>query len=138
MTPPASLLRFASIALLACATAAPAIAHDGLHEHIEALAPAIANAPGDAALLLKRGDLRRQHREWDAATADLTSAAKLNPALPGLDLALARLAIDRGDDATARPWLDRHLASRPDSALGYTLRAELLEREGRPAAAARD
>lgn len=113
-------------------------AHEGTHERIEALSLAIAREPREAAFLLRRAELRRQHRDWLSAAADLDAAARLDATLLGLDLARARLAIDRGEDSKAREWLDRHLAARPDSAQAFTLRAELLERSGLHAEAARD
>lgn len=130
--------RLAAGIVAAAAWCGTALAHEDLQERIDALTRAIARAGDAAPLLLQRAELHRLHRDWDAAARDLDAVATRPAVAPELDLARARLAIDRGDDALAARHLDRLLAAQPDSAVGLDLRADLAERGGRHAESARD
>lgn len=65
----------ALLLLLGLPIAAPA--HGDLHDQIDRLTIKIAQAPADAALYLRRADLRIQHEEWEAALTDLDQAGRL-------------------------------------------------------------
>jgi len=67
---------------------------------------------------------------------ELKTALNLNPGLYDAADNLARRSYDRGDWASARIFLDRARASRPDAPDGLTLEAVLDEHEGRLDAAA--
>ena len=56
-------------------------AHGPLHAQIEEVSRRIAQAPREAALYLKRGELHRLHTDWAAALADYRRARLLDPRL---------------------------------------------------------
>ncbi len=116
--------------------AGEAAAHGMLDEQLAELSRAIAQRPGDATLHLKRAELHRKHRDWPAALADFNAAQRLDPGAAEVELARARLAMDRGFWGDARALLGRFLAARPDSEVGHALRAQVHERIGSHAAAA--
>lgn len=118
--------------------AGEAAAHGMLDEQLAELNRAIAQLPGNATLHLKRGELHRKHRDWQAALADFDAARRLDPGVVEVDLAQARLAMDRGDPSVAREALGRYLAAQPNSEVGHAMRAQLHDRMGLHAAAAAD
>jgi tetratricopeptide (TPR) repeat protein len=118
--------------------AGEAAAHGMLDEQLAELSRAIAQRPGDATLHLKRGELHRRHRDWQAALADFDAARRLDPSAVEVELGQARLAMDRGAWGDARESLGGYLAARPSSEVGHALRAEVHERMGSHAAAAGD
>jgi tetratricopeptide (TPR) repeat protein len=124
--------------VLIATSAAPALAHDGLHEKIAIASERIKTAPSSASEFMLRGEYHRLSGEWDAARADYDRAAALDPALPGLDLCRAELSLDRGRPAEARAVLDRLLAREPGEARGWQLRARASEALGRHGEAASD
>jgi tetratricopeptide (TPR) repeat protein len=124
--------------LILCLTAGNAAAHGLLHEQLAGLTRSIGRDPGNAALYLKRGEVHRLHRDWQAAQADLADARRLAPGAADVDLAEARLAADRGSLADAEAAAGRYLAARPDSEVALALRADVRERMGSYAAAAAD
>src|SRR3954468_20383167 len=61
------------------AFSAAAFGHGDLHERITALSEQIAAAPGKADLYLQRGEVYRNHEDWDLALADYDRADQLDP-----------------------------------------------------------
>src|SRR5262249_13166900 len=112
-------------------------AHPGLPDEITALSGRLQAHP-EAAGFLRRAELERLAGDLDAAALDLERAARIGPAVSGLDLCRAALALDRGRDSDALASLTRHLAAHPDDPLGLRLRARIEASQGDRLAAARD
>jgi tetratricopeptide (TPR) repeat protein len=123
--------------VLALLLAGPADAHGPFHGQIEAANERVARQPRDARALVARGELYRQHGDFDQALADFAAAAR---ALPPADVDLLRggTLVDAGRAHQAMVFLDRHLARHPDSAAGYLERARAHEAVVAPQAAADD
>jgi tetratricopeptide (TPR) repeat protein len=128
-----------ALCLLCFLTAAPmALAHGGLHEQIARLTRQIAKDRRNPELYLKRGELHRVHRDWSAALADYTQAAKLAPALIEVDFCRGRMLLEANRPKAAKPVLDRFLAERPDHAEALITRARALAKLAQHEAAAAD
>jgi predicted Zn-dependent protease len=113
-------------------------AHGDLHEQIAAVTQRIEKDPTNAAFYLKRGQLHRMHRDWDAAMADLDRAAMLDPDLSVVDLARGRTLLEANWPIFAKLTLDRFLAKQPTHADGLVTRARVLIKLNQPVAAAAD
>src|SRR6266516_1284100 len=113
-------------------------AHGDLDEQIAAVTKRIEKDPRNAALHLKRGQLHRMHREWDAAMADLDQAAMLDPDLSVTDLARGRTLLEANWPIFAKLTLDRFLAKQPTHSDGLITRARVLVKLKQPVAAAED
>lgn len=124
--------------LLLAIVAADASAHGLVDDQINQLTLSIGRNSENAALYVKRGELHRQHRDWESALADFDRAIHLDPGAAVAALGRARVAIDRGLLADAERLLDNFLASGPASEVGLVLRAEVRDRLGRFNAAASD
>lgn len=126
--------------LLACAASGPpdAYAHEDLRTEIQAVTRRIARTPEDANLYLMRGELLRLERRWSAAAHDYERAARLDPALPEVEVCRARLDLDRGRPEEARRRMESVLTrgSRGDDLAtriaALTIQARALERLDRP------
>ena len=105
----------------------PGQAHPALDGPIQELTRKIAENPGDAESLLRRGEFYRLGGDLARAWQDLERARKLSPKLEGLDLCRAGVLLDAGSHATALEILDREPA-RPgaDPRVGR-MRAHALE-----------
>ena len=128
----------ASAAFLAIILAAQTPAHEGLHEQIAAVTAQIKREPKNASLYLKRGELRRLHREWNLAFSDYKRAERLNPRLEEVNLGRGRTYFDAGKPQQARIWLDRYLAARPNHVDALVTRARALVKLKLPVPAAAD
>ncbi len=119
--------------LLASLAAAPrgAAAHEPLAPSLAGLDRALRETPADLRLRLRRAELLRLAGAFDEAEAELDAVAALAPRLPGLDLARAQLALDRGDPDAALEELDRPGATGEPGGDRDRLRARALERVGR-------
>src|SRR6187399_1330352 len=73
-------------------------AHDGLTEQIAGITAELAARPASADLLIRRGELYREARQWKQALADLDRAERVDPALATPDLIRAHVFLD------ARHW----------------------------------
>lgn len=113
--------------------AASAAAHGDLHERIDAATRAIAAAPDDASLVMRRAELRRMHGELDEALADYTRAAELGVAGARLELGRGTVLAELGHLAAAIAALDRALQLEPDSVDALVRRARVRLRTGEAA-----
>jgi predicted Zn-dependent protease len=113
-------------------------AHPDLLEQIERLDAEVARAPGDAALLLQRGDLNRRHGDFAAAEADFAAARALQPDLPEQDFAEGRLLLEVGLPAAADQRFSRFLEVHPQHASAWNLRGRARLAQGQPGLAAQD
>ncbi len=122
---------FVSSFLIVCwLSASPAQAHGDLHDAVAGVSRAIAEAPGDASLRLRRAELHRLHRDFAAAEGDYAAAAKLQPDLAEVQLGLATLRLAQGRLQSALHLLNDFLVASPQHPEGHALRAEVLERMG--------
>jgi predicted Zn-dependent protease len=87
---------------------------------------------------LRRGELRREHVEYEAAYADFAQASILDPRLAIVDLFRGRLFLDWGWPLSARACLDRLLARQPKHVDGLVFRARALVKLNQRLAAVRD
>ena len=115
-----------------------ALAHGDTHEQIDELTRQISAHTRAAALYVKRGELHRLHRDWEAAQADFNRAAQLDPQLPIVDLLRGKLLLEAGQPRSAKPFLDRFLDARPDHVDALILRARMFGKLGDALSAVRD
>jgi tetratricopeptide (TPR) repeat protein len=97
-----------------------------LHNQIADLDRRIAATPNDAALVLRRAELHRIHREWAAADADYARVLALEPRHPEAVWLRARSALEAGNAAAALAQLDRYLALHPEHPGARLTRARAL------------
>jgi tetratricopeptide (TPR) repeat protein len=136
-----SALKFVSLGLAAfVALCVPqrADAHAELILQIEMVTKEIQQDPQNAELYVRRGHLRREHLEYEAAYADFERANELAPDPANIDFYRGRLFFDWGWPLSARACLDRLIARNPKHAQGFTWRARALTKLNQPLAAARD
>ncbi|MBI3414335.1 MAG: tetratricopeptide repeat protein [Verrucomicrobia bacterium] len=127
-----------ALAGMLCAQPHSLFAHGDTHEQIEKLTRQIVASPQDAALHVKRGELHRLHRDWNAAQADFDRAAQLDPELPLLDLLGGRLLLEMDQAADAKLHLDRFLATRPQHVEALVTRARVFTKLRDVVSAAKD
>jgi tetratricopeptide (TPR) repeat protein len=114
------------LALLLLLLAGPALAHGPFHERIAAANERVARQPGNPEALVARGELFREHGDYDLALADFAEAARVAPATD-VDLLRGRTLLDAGRAHQALVHLDRWLARHPDGAAGFVERARAHE-----------
>ncbi len=112
--------------------------HPGIDDQIRDVNARLEQAPDDAGLYLRRGELQRIHRDWAAAEADYRKARKLDPGLARVDLCLGTMKLEAGKPKAARKALDRYLSTNPDDVLGRAARARARARSGDHLGAAAD
>lgn len=110
----------------------PARAHGPDHEVIVALTAELARNPGDAELLLHRGERYRSHGDLASARIDFQAALSNNPACHPARLRLALVARDQDRLPEALQLLDETLATQSTNLLARVARADVLIRSGRP------
>jgi tetratricopeptide (TPR) repeat protein len=114
-------------------------AHGELLIQIAAVTRQIEAAAGNpASLYLRRGDLHREHRDWDEALADYARAASHDPKLLAVDFSRAQLLADRGEPESARVLLDDVLKRDPSLGEAFITRARVLVQLGHRAEAIAD
>lgn len=114
-----------------CFLAAPPLrGHPEIEVLIAEIDRRIQEEPSDPALYLRRGELRRLHREWIPALNDYQHARDLDPDLAVVDLCLAKILLEEGLWTPAILVLDRYLAERPREAEGLATRARARWRLG--------
>jgi len=112
--------------------------HGDVHLQIVDLTQKIAETPDQPELYLRRGELYRLHRLWDAALADFESARSLPDAPITIDLFFGRLYVDAGWPETGRTVLSRFIKAHSDFDEAYVLRARALVQLDLPLEAAKD
>lgn len=112
--------------------------HPDILAQIENLDEQLADKPGDARLLVKRGDLNRRHQDYQAARIDFAAARRADPGYPELDFFEGRLNLESNDPLRAVELLGRYLATAPENANAWVLRADGWLALGQTAAAADD
>lgn len=123
------------LALSLLATAA--LAHEEIPRQISDMTAEIQRSPGDAGLYLRRGELYRIHREWEAARADYARARRLDPGLALVHFCEARMHMDAGDPGGALAEVERFLAAAPGAPAGLAVKGDALAALARHAEAAR-
>lgn len=113
-------------------------AHGDMHEQILNATKEVEKNPRDPELYLKRAELQRHHREWDAAQVDLVRAEALTNQWPILHLARARLFLDAEWFASAKVAADRFLIHEPNNAEACSIRARARVKLGERLAAVQD
>ena len=126
------------IALTWFGAGVPARAHPAIDAQIEDLSARIDDAPADANLYLRRGELHRIHRDWAKAESDYLTSLRLDPQLAIVHYCLGRLKLDSGKPAEALEFLDRYLKQRPADPEGLAARARVRAALGEHVAAAKD
>ncbi|MEP6703030.1 MAG: tetratricopeptide repeat protein [Betaproteobacteria bacterium] len=124
----------AVLVIIAC----PAFAHGDLHGQIVEMDRQIAAQPTNTALLLRRAELHRIHREFVAADSDFAAVLALDSKHPDALWMRARGMLEAGNPGAALPELDRYLAQNPDHATARLTRARTLAALGRYPQAAAD
>jgi tetratricopeptide (TPR) repeat protein len=129
--------RFVTLLCAAGTLLAPAAwGHPDLLAQIGRLDEQLQADPGNADLLIRRGDLHRRHEDYTAAADDFALARSLSADHPQLDFYQGRLALQQGDLSAAVSYFDRHLARHPDDPIGWRLLGEARLRQGDTSAAA--
>jgi tetratricopeptide (TPR) repeat protein len=126
------------VLVLCLVVSLPLAAHGDLHERIAALTKQIDEAPTNAELYLKRGELHRAHRDWKLALADYDRVAQLRPDLAVVDLARGLTLFASGTPEPAITALDRFLLKHPAHAEALLTRARARSKLGRHQTAAED
>src|SRR4051812_507320 len=72
-------------------------AHDALTEQIAGITAQLATQPASADLLIRRGELYREARQWKQALADLDRAERVNPSLQTAERIRAHVFLDAGN-----------------------------------------
>ncbi|PYV44675.1 MAG: hypothetical protein DMG06_05550 [Acidobacteria bacterium] len=112
--------------------------HEAIQEQIVALTKRIEQDPTNAELYLKRGELHRVNRQWDAALGDYNRAAQIDPGLDTVDLCRGMTLLEAGRLQRARFALERFLVNHPNDVEALVARARVLVKLGEPLAAAED
>jgi len=122
--------RLATAGLLLFALLSPARvgAHADLMIQIDLITQEIEKDPGNAEAYLQRGQLRREHSDFEMAHVDIEKAYSLAPHLAKIDLMRGRLFLDWGWPLSSRACLDRFLARQPKNVDALVLRARALSR----------
>jgi len=117
----------------------PAVSsHQEIQAQIDALDLRLMQQPGDAGLLMKRGDLYRRHGDFPAAERDFLAAEQAQPVAEDLAFFRGRLQLDAGQPATAEQSFSRYLNDHPSQVKALILRAEARLDLRQPLAAAAD
>lgn len=95
--------------------------HGDLHERILELTKKIANEPTNVQLVLQRGELSRQHGDWQAAVSDCDRAKDIDPAAD-TDFLRGRAFLEGGKAAEALPLIQAILRREPENLLALMLR----------------
>lgn len=114
------------------------LAHGDLHAQIVAISQRIDADPSNADLILRRAELHREHEQWLQAEADFDRAEKLAPENFAIGLGRGKLYLAMGKLDAARASLDRVLAAQPAHVDALATRAQVLQAQGEPDAAAAD
>ena len=112
--------------------------HGSIHEQIAEVTLEIRKDSSDALLYLKRGELLRYDRDWQAALSDLDRAASLDPALDLVALARGKVLYEGGWYDRSKSVLDQFLVRNSNHLDALITRARVLRHLGQNLAAAVD
>lgn len=113
----------AMVLLLGWAGPGRVLGHGPAHERIAALDAEIAREPGNARLLLTRGELWRSDGNATNALADMDRAAAADPGLAPVHFVRGRILLDMDRPAEAAAAFGRYLEHHPDNAAAFLWRA---------------
>ncbi len=132
-----ALLVFSLAVALGVSSAEVAWADPGVEREITNLTRRLEVAPGDAALLVRRADLRRRVERYDEALADLALAEATADDTSRVYLVRARVHVDRGEERQALSLLEAALTTMSTGAQAeaHALIASIHEEAGRLAEA---
>ena len=116
----------------------PGAAHDPTTNQIDAVSKTIEKETDDARYYLHRAELNRVDRRFLEAEQDLFLAQEAGADPAHLQLCRASLHRDRGDLAQGLRSVNTAIELAPELPQSFRLRAELLERLGKPLAAVSD
>ena len=100
-------------------------------DQIDEITAKIEKDPNNAELYLRRGELLRGLKKWDAAFVDFERARSLDNELEVVDLATGRLFLEAGWYRAAGFYLARYLTFRPDHPDALLLMARCLAKQGK-------
>lgn len=107
--------------------AQPVGGHGFLHEEIAILSARLKKQPNNAELLVRRAQLYREHRQPEAARADLKHALFQDSRLPSALLAMARLEREAGNVVAAKEAMASLLEQHADNVEALTEKARIHE-----------
>ncbi len=90
------------------------LAHQGVDDQIASMTRRIEKKPNDAKLHLRRAELHRVHRDWEAALKDYNRAAALNSELSEVDLYRGRMYYEAKQPDKAEAALSRFIRKKPE------------------------
>ena len=115
-----------------------AFAHGDLHPRILEITEQIKHTPTNALLYFQRAELYRIDGDFTNALTDLNAVARLDRSLKRVDFLRGQVQLDAGQPQSAITPLNRYLANHPPDPEAYTVRARVLAKLERPAAAIED
>jgi len=111
------------------------LAHPELDRQISDLDQRLDLEGPNAELYIRRAELHRVHREWNAALADLARARETAPEMALIDYFSARVHLERGKLKPARKQIDRFLDRQPQHSAALAIRARISMQRARTAEA---
>jgi tetratricopeptide (TPR) repeat protein len=127
-----------AVATLVLTLPTASAAHGPTHRAIEEISARIEAGGAKADDFLRRAELYRIERDWDAAERDYDRASRLDPQLSEVAVGRAALHLDRGRPAGAKASIDGFLSVHPDHSEALRIRAQAWIALGQPLEAARD
>lgn len=133
-------LRWLALAtIFAIASPQTVSAHGELLIQIAAVTRKIETATNHVAqLYLQRGELHREHKDWDAAKSDYDRASQLDSKLTAIDFCRAKMLDDSGELEAARAMFDKVVVRNPKDGEAFIGRARVVVRLGQSKAAIAD
>jgi len=125
-------------ALLIGVASSGSFGHGDAAIRISQLTHQIAADPENPALLLERGNLFRQTKQWPKASADISAALRFKPAWDAAEYAQGRLLFESGRFQSALEALNGFLSKHPTHPQALLIRARTQTALGNPLAAAED
>jgi tetratricopeptide (TPR) repeat protein len=114
------------------------VAHGIIHQQITDLTVQISQQPGNAQLILKRGQLYVDDLSWLKAQQDFNTVRQLDPGIEVVDLLEAKMWSAANQSEHCYSLVNRYLQRNPDSPVALALRAKSSLALGNPSAAALD
>jgi tetratricopeptide (TPR) repeat protein len=117
---------------------ASALAHGSYHERIAYLVEETKKNPSDPFLHFELGNLHAQHGDLELALLDLERVDALAPGQFQTDFLRGQALVVAGEFTRAKEALDRQLASHPEIARAWVLRAQVEQKLGHDQASLAD